>query len=67
MKLMVVVEREAEGGFSAFVPVLPGCVAEGVSPGDALHSLRAAVEDYLAIETEDLVVPENGEVHELIL
>lgn len=67
MRLMVVVEPEEEGGFSAFVPALPGCVAEGITPAEALCSIRVAIEDYLGLEAEDLVVPEGGEVHEMIV
>jgi len=37
MKLVAVVEMEPDGGFSAEIPALPGCVTQG----DTLEELKA--------------------------
>jgi predicted RNase H-like HicB family nuclease len=43
----VVLEREAEGGYSAWVPDLPGCASQGDTYKQALRNIREAAECYL--------------------
>jgi predicted RNase H-like HicB family nuclease len=47
MKLTVVMEPSDEGGFTVWVPALPGCISEGESEGEALANIREAIELYL--------------------
>ena len=47
MKYTVVLEREADGGFVASVPVLPGCVSQGSSREEALRNIHEAVDLYI--------------------
>ena len=47
MKLKIVLESSDEGGFTAYVPSLPGCISEGDSRDDALSNIREAIELYL--------------------
>lgn len=47
MRLKVVLERSEDGGFSAYVPALPGCLSEGETEEEALANLREAIELYL--------------------
>lgn len=47
MKYTVVLEREADGGFVASVPVLPGCVSQGDSREEALRNISEAMELYI--------------------
>ncbi len=47
MKIKVVLERAEEGGYTAYVPSLPGCISEGDSKKEALDNIREAVELYL--------------------
>lgn len=47
MKLKVVLESSEEGGFTVYVPSLPGCVSEGESETEALKNIREAIELYL--------------------
>jgi len=52
MKLKIVLEPSEEGGFTVFVPALPGCISEGDTEEAALANIREAIELYLE-ETED--------------
>jgi predicted RNase H-like HicB family nuclease len=44
MEYAVVIERAADGSYSAYVPDLPGCVACGDSADEARRLIREAVE-----------------------
>ena len=67
MKLKVVLEPSDEGGYTVYVPSLPGCRSEGDDKEDALRNIREAIELYLE-STEDDFLPQEGiEVLELVM
>lgn len=43
----VVLEPQAEGGYTAYVPDLPGCISEGATKEKALAMIKEAIEVYL--------------------
>lgn len=47
MRIKVILEPSEEGGYTAIVPSLPGCISEGNSKDEALNNIREAVELYL--------------------
>ncbi len=47
MRYTVVLEREADGGYVASVPALPGCVSQGDTRDAALANIREAIELYV--------------------
>ncbi len=47
MKLQVVLEPSDEGGFTVYVPSLPGCISEGETEEEAMANIREAIELYL--------------------
>jgi predicted RNase H-like HicB family nuclease len=65
MKLRVVLERSDDGGFTVFVPVLPGCISEGESREDAIKNIREAIELYLEPVEDDLPLGPEAEQIEL--
>ena len=67
MKLRVVLEPSDEGGFSAYVPSLPGCFSEGDSAEEAMANIREAIELYLEPVDDDLAGKEGAEIHELVV
>jgi len=67
MKLKVVLEPSDEGGFTAYVPSLPGCISEGDSRDEALGNIREAIELYLEPVDDDLAGTEDLEVAELVV
>ncbi|HEX9149164.1 MAG TPA: type II toxin-antitoxin system HicB family antitoxin [Thermoanaerobaculia bacterium] len=54
MKLQVVLEPTEEGGFTASVPSLPGCISEGDTREQALQNIREAIELYLEPADDNL-------------
>lgn len=58
MKVQVVVQPEAEGGYSAFVPGFPGCTSCGDTLEETLANIREAFEGVFEVmQAED---PEAG-------
>jgi predicted RNase H-like HicB family nuclease len=55
MKVRVVLEPSDEGGYTAYVPSLPGCVSEGEDVQEALANIQEAIELYLEPVEDDLV------------
>jgi len=47
MKLKIILEPSEEGGYTAIVPSLPGCISEGDTREEALKNIREAIELYL--------------------
>lgn len=65
MRLKVVLEPSDEGGFTVYVPSLPGCISEGETIEEALANIREAVELYLEPVDDDLVTDERAAVREI--
>ena len=65
MNLKVVLEPSDEGGFTAYVPVLPGCISEGDTRDEALQNIREAIELYLEPVDDDLAAKDGAEIAEL--
>jgi predicted RNase H-like HicB family nuclease len=55
MDLKIVLEPSDEGGFTVYVPSLPGCVSEGKTKEEALKNIKEAIELYLEPVEDDLV------------
>jgi predicted RNase H-like HicB family nuclease len=66
MRLKVVLDLSDEGGFTAYVPTLPGCISEGDSREEALQNIREAIDLYLEPVDDDLAGAE-GEIAELVV
>jgi len=61
MRLKIILEPSDEGGFTVYVPSLPGCISEGDSEEKAIENIREAIELYLEpIEDDFLSVSSNG-------
>lgn len=43
MKFTVILEPEADGGYSVVCPTVPGCVSQGESLEEALANIREAI------------------------
>jgi predicted RNase H-like HicB family nuclease len=67
VKLQVVLEPSEAGGYTVYVPSLPGCVSEGDTEEEALVNIREAIELYLEPVDDDWIAGEGVLVQELIL
>jgi predicted RNase H-like HicB family nuclease len=61
MKVQVVIQPEAEGGYSAFVPGFPGCTSCGDTLEETLANIREAFEGVFEVMQErDIETGLNG-------
>jgi len=62
MRFTVVLEQDADSGYVAIVPTLPGCVSQGGTRTETLANIREAIEVYLedCREAGDQVPTEAG-------
>jgi predicted RNase H-like HicB family nuclease len=67
MRFKVVLEPSEEGGYTVYVPSLPGCVSEGETVEGALKNIREAIELYLEPVDDDLVMEDTALVQEIEL
>lgn len=55
MKLTIVLEPQEEGGFTVYVPSLPGCISQGDTKEEAVKNIKEAIELYLEADTNELI------------
>lgn len=67
MRLKIVLEPSDDGGYTVYVPGLPGCISEGDTVDDAIANIREAIELYIEPVEGDLTGREGLEVRELVV
>ncbi len=65
MRLKVVFEKCEEGGYTVYVPSLPGCISEGNTKESALENIKEAIDLYLEPVDDELINSENSFVEEV--
>lgn len=64
----IVLRKEPEGAYTAFVPSLPGCITWGQDVDHALEMAKDAITGYIAVlEEEGEPVPDDNETLEYSL
>jgi len=67
VKLRIVLEPSDEGGFTVFVPALPGCISEGETREEALANIREAIELYLEPDDAEVSAVPGAEIQEVVI
>jgi len=67
VRFNVLLETAEEGGYTVFVPSLPGCISEGDTKEEALNNIKEAIELYLESKEEDIPQSKNIELAEVIV
>jgi len=65
MKYKVVLEPQQEGGYTIYVPALPGCVSQGETTEEAMANIKEAIEIYLESVKERGITPPQVEEREV--
>lgn len=67
MNLKIFLEPSDEGGYTAIVPSLPGCISEGDTREQAMANIREAIELYLEPIENDKSFSANAEELEIAI
>lgn len=67
MKLKVILEPSPDGGYTVYVPSLPGCISEGDTEKEAVANIREAIQLYLEPIPDDALLSDKSKVKELAL
>jgi predicted RNase H-like HicB family nuclease len=67
MKVKIVLEPSDEGGYTVYVPALPGCISEGNTKDEAVKNIKEAIGLYLEPVDDEMVLKEGVETQELVL
>lgn len=67
MTLKVVLEKSDDGGYTVYVPSLPGCISEGDNETEALKNIKEAIELYLEPVEDDFLIQKDHVVKELFI
>ena len=67
MRFKIVLEPSDEGGFTVYVPSLPGCISEGETEQEAVANIQEAIELYLEPVEDDWVFEADVLVQEIEL
>lgn len=67
MTFQIVLKPSEEGGLTALVPSLPGCISEGRTREEAIANITEAIELYLEPIDDDTLLSDSAELVELSL
>ena len=67
MKIKVILEASEEGGYTVYVPSLPGCISEGETEEEALVNIKEAIELYLEPVEDEFFISESKEIKEIVV
>jgi len=65
VRLKIVLEPSDEGGFTVYVPSLPGCISEGETKQEAVANIQEAIQLYLDPVDDDWVIEDQAMVQEI--
>ena len=65
MKLKVYFESSEDGGYTVYVPSLPGCISEGNSIEEATENIKEAIELYLTPVEDDVITDQKVYIKEI--
>ena len=65
MRLKIVLEPSEDGGYTAIVPALPGCISEGNTRKEALDNIKEAIALHLDPVEDDLSFAPNSKLVEV--
>ena len=67
-RFKVILEPNETGGYTVYVPILPGCISEGDTRDEALANIKEAIELYCeSLEADGETVPSEKGIEEALV
>ena len=67
MKIKIVLEPAEEGGYTVYVPSLPGCISEGDTFDEAAENIKEAIELYLEPDEDSFFEYQGVQTAEVVV
>ena len=67
MQVKVILEPAEEGGYTVYVPSLPGCISEAETEEEAIANIKEAIELYLEPVEDEMFITESRIVKEVTI
>lgn len=68
MEINVVIEPQDEGGYTVYVPSLPGCISQGETKQESILNIKEALMLYLEPGENELILYRNrGELSKVAI
>ncbi len=67
MKIKIVLEPAEEGGYTVYVPSLPGCISEGDTFEEAAKNIKEAIELYLDPDEDEFFEYQGVQTAEVVV
>ncbi|MDD3978171.1 type II toxin-antitoxin system HicB family antitoxin [Methanomicrobium antiquum] len=65
MNIRIVLEPSEEGGYTVYVPSLPGCISEGDTREEAIENIKEAIDLFLEPIEDEVILGERAEQIEI--
>ena len=56
MEIKIILEEQEEGGYTVYVPSLPGCISQGETLDEAIVNIKEVIALYLEADENEIVV-----------
>ncbi|OIO40988.1 HicB family protein [Candidatus Pacearchaeota archaeon CG10_big_fil_rev_8_21_14_0_10_31_9] len=56
MEIKIMLEEQKEGGYTVYVPSLPGCISQGETVDEAIANIKEAIGLYLEADENEIVI-----------
>ena len=66
MEIKIVLEEQEEGGYTVYIPSLPGCISQGETKKEAIENIKEAILLYLDTDENELFIFKNNSELETI-
>ena len=60
MEIEVILEPQEEGGYTIYIPSLPGCVSQGETKKKAIENIKEALSLWLEADPNEIIVFKNN-------
>lgn len=67
LKIKIVLEPAEEGGYTVYVPSLPGCISEGDTFDEAAENIKEAIELYLEPNEDEFFEYQGVQTAEVVV
>ncbi len=56
MEIKIILEEQAEGGYTVYVPSLQGCISQGENIEEAIANIKEAISLYLETDENEISI-----------